>query len=90
MALPEVAAADLDITIVGQLAAAQLGLGDQIKPGPLQVVRLKTSFDCHAPSMNLWERWKNPAARTFGLPSGHPGMVIRSGGYLRQPRRIMS
>jgi hypothetical protein len=31
----------LTFTIVGQLAAAQLALGNQLKPGSLQVLRLK-------------------------------------------------
>jgi hypothetical protein len=48
LALAEVAAADLDVTIVGQLAAAQLALGDQLKPGPLQVVRVKAFHRRHS------------------------------------------
>jgi hypothetical protein len=48
LALAEVAAADLDVTIVGQLAAAQLALGDQLKPRPLQVVRLKAFLRRHS------------------------------------------
>jgi hypothetical protein len=34
----------LDISILGQLAPAQLPLGDGLEPGPLEVVRLNASF----------------------------------------------
>jgi hypothetical protein len=47
LALAEVAAADLDITVVGQLSAPQLALDDQLKPGPVQVVRLKSFLGRH-------------------------------------------
>ena len=35
---PQVATGDLDISIVGQLPAANLPLGDEFEPGPVQVV----------------------------------------------------
>jgi hypothetical protein len=47
LALAEVAAADLDITVVGQLSAPQLALDDQLEPGPVQVVRFKTFLGRH-------------------------------------------
>jgi hypothetical protein len=47
LTLTEVAAADLDITIVGQLPSPQLALDDQLEAGPLQVVRLKTFLGRH-------------------------------------------
>jgi hypothetical protein len=47
LALAQVAAADLDIAVVSQLPATQLPLGDQLKPGPLQVIRLKAFIGRH-------------------------------------------
>jgi hypothetical protein len=47
MTLTEVAAADLDVTIVGQLPAPQLALDYQLEPGPVQVVRLKAFLGRH-------------------------------------------
>jgi hypothetical protein len=47
LALAEVAARDLNVAIVGQLAPPQLSLGDKLKASPLQVVRLKTFLGRH-------------------------------------------
>ena len=41
LALAEVAAADLDVAVARQLPATQLALCDQLKPSPLQMIRLK-------------------------------------------------
>jgi hypothetical protein len=38
LALTEVAAADVDIAVVGQLAASQLPLGNELEPGPVHDV----------------------------------------------------
>ena len=43
-ALPKVAPRDLDIEIVGQLAAAQLALGDQFQPGPLPIIGFEAAL----------------------------------------------
>jgi hypothetical protein len=40
----QVAPADLDIPILGQLVATQLPLGDALEPGSLEVVRLDTAL----------------------------------------------
>ena len=42
--LAQVPPADLDIPIFGQLAAAQLPLGDALEPGPLEIVRLEAAL----------------------------------------------
>jgi hypothetical protein len=40
--LAQIASADLHIPVLGQLAPAQLPLGDGLEPGPLEVVSLDT------------------------------------------------
>jgi hypothetical protein len=42
--LAQIPPADLDIPILGQLAPAQLPLGDALEPGSLEVVRLDAAF----------------------------------------------
>jgi hypothetical protein len=41
---PQIATGDLDIPIVGQLLAANLPLGDEFEPGPVQVVGFDAAF----------------------------------------------
>src|SRR5438105_4062519 len=43
-ALTQVTARDLDVGVLGQLPAAELALGDQFEPGPLQMVRFETAL----------------------------------------------
>src|SRR5438132_241282 len=52
--LPQVATGDLDISIVGQLLATNLPLGDEFEPGPVQVIGFEAPF------------WRGPAYRFFG------------------------
>src|SRR6516225_4044552 len=42
--LAQVSSADLHVPILGQLAPAQLPLGDALKSGPLEIVRLDAPF----------------------------------------------
>lgn len=42
--LAQVAAGDLDVAVVGEQATAQLAFGDQLQPGPLEVVGFKTAL----------------------------------------------
>ena len=42
--LAKIVPADLDVPFLGQLAAAQLTLGDAFEPGPVEVVRLNTAL----------------------------------------------
>src|SRR5438270_14022420 len=44
VALTQVAARDLDVGVRGQLPAAELALGDQFEPGPLQMVCFETAL----------------------------------------------
>ena len=44
--LAQIPRTDLDIPILGQLALAQLPLGDALKPGSLEVVRLNAPLRC--------------------------------------------
>jgi hypothetical protein len=41
---PQIATGDLDIPVVGQLPAANLPLGDEFEPGPVQVVGFEAAF----------------------------------------------
>jgi len=41
---PQIAPGDLDISIVGQLSAANLPFGDQFEPSPMKVVGFQTPF----------------------------------------------
>jgi len=41
---PQIATGDLDVPIVGQLPAANLPLGDEFEPGPVQVVGFEAAF----------------------------------------------
>ena len=44
LALPQIAAGDLDIGVIGQLTAAQLPLRDALEPGSVKVVGFKAAF----------------------------------------------
>jgi hypothetical protein len=41
---PQIATGDFDIAVVGQLPAANLPLGDEFEPGPVQVVGFEAAF----------------------------------------------
>jgi hypothetical protein len=38
---PQIASSDLDVAIIGQLAATNLPLGDEFEPSPMKVISLK-------------------------------------------------
>jgi hypothetical protein len=40
----QIASGELDVTVFGQLAPAQLPLSDTLKPGPLEIVRLDAAL----------------------------------------------
>jgi hypothetical protein len=42
--LPQIATGDLDISIVGQLPAANLPFGDEFEPSPVQMVGFEAAF----------------------------------------------
>jgi hypothetical protein len=42
--LSQIAAADLDVPVLSQLAPSQLPLGDALEPGMLEVVRLEAAL----------------------------------------------
>jgi hypothetical protein len=46
--LPEIAAIDLHIAIIGQMAAPYLAFGNTLKTGPLQVVRFHAFLRRHS------------------------------------------
>ena len=41
---PQIATGDLDIAVVGQLPAANLSLGDEFEPGPVEVIGFEAAF----------------------------------------------
>ena len=43
---PQIAPGDLDIPIVGQLPAANLPLGNEFEPGPVEVIGFEAPFRC--------------------------------------------
>jgi hypothetical protein len=86
LALAEVAAADLYVTIVGQLSAAQLALGDQLKPGPLQVVRLKAFLRRHSAVDEAPEDISRHADHALVLTDADPEL---DGPEVRVPPRIL-
>ena len=45
--LPQIAAGDLDIAVIGQLPLPQLALDNELETGPLQVVSLDTALRGH-------------------------------------------
>jgi NAD(P)-dependent dehydrogenase (short-subunit alcohol dehydrogenase family) len=45
-ALPQITTGDLDISVISQLTAAQLPLGDEFEPRPVQVVGFEAAFRC--------------------------------------------
>jgi hypothetical protein len=49
--LPQIATGDLDISIVGQLPAANLPFGDEFEPSPVQMVGFEAAFR----SGGLWK-----------------------------------
>jgi hypothetical protein len=42
--LPQIASSDLDIAVVRKVAAANLPLGDEFEPGPVQMVGFEAAF----------------------------------------------
>src|SRR5438270_8858324 len=42
--VPQIATADLDIAVVGQLPSTNLPFGDQFEPRPVKVVRFEAAF----------------------------------------------
>ena len=49
--LPQIATADLNISVIGQLPAANLLLGNEFEPSPAKVVGFKAPF-------RRWGFWK--------------------------------
>ena len=58
--LAQVPSADLDIPVLGQLAPAQLPLGDALEPGPLKVERLDSPLRGAAPGGALEDAPRTP------------------------------
>ena len=46
LALPQISAGDLDIAVVGQLAATKLPFGDEFEPGSVKVVGFQALLGC--------------------------------------------
>jgi hypothetical protein len=81
---PQVTTGDLDITVVGQLAATKLPLGDEFEPGPVKVVGFQTPLGCwglieqgleHAPgdthcAFILADADAELDGQSFGVPPG--------------------
>ena len=44
LALPQIAAGDLDIAVIGQQLPANLPLGDEFQPGPMKMIGFEASF----------------------------------------------
>src|SRR5947209_20438245 len=50
--VPQIATADLDIAVVGQLPSTNLPFGDQFEPRPVKVVGFEAAFRCRS----LWKQ----------------------------------
>ena len=51
----KIATGDLDISVVGQLPAANLPFGDEFEPGPVQVVGFEAPFGRGASESRIWK-----------------------------------
>jgi hypothetical protein len=82
VALPQVTTADLDIT-VGQLSASQFPLGDQLKPGPLQVYASRQFSGVTAPSMKRQKTLRGTRTTPSYSPMPTPNSTARRSVFYR-------
>ena len=84
--LTHIASAYLHVPVLGQLAPAQLPLGDVLKPGPLEAVSLDTAIrgrpfreealECSARDPNHAAVFADLDPELYGLPLGIPSGTL--------------
>ena len=70
--LEQVPPADFDIPILGQLASAQLALGDALEPGPLEVIRLHAPLRGGRSGSRRWDTRRGTRTMPWYSPISTP------------------